>query len=95
MHMKEKFRLIFRSGFGFIPGLILGLGVMIIFCAGLGSAFFGIILGIAVALFTCIAFDCALAPETSLNISQRITLSVTAVLLIASVISAILWESIS
>jgi len=87
---KEIRKIPLGSGYGL--GLIFGLAIMIAFATGMGATFFGITLGLSFSLSIGIAFECAFAGEKRLPLFQRIMLCVSAVLLLLSVVSLLLWE---
>ena len=81
-------------GAGYGLGLVFGVAIMIAFAVGIGATFFGITLGLSISLSLSIAFECAFAGEKKLPLFQQIMLSVSAVLLMLSVVSLLLWEGI-
>ena len=80
------------TGAGYILGLIFGLAVMVTFSVSMGVTFYGIMLGISFSLSIGIAFECSFAGNRNLPVFQKILLSVSAFLLILSVLSLLLWE---
>ena len=91
-NQKETRRIPAGTGYGL--GLIFGIAVMITFAVVMGATFFGITLGLSFSLSIGIAFECALAGEKRLPLFQQVMLSLSAVLLVISVVSLLLWEGI-
>jgi CHASE3 domain sensor protein len=89
---KETKRIPIGTGYGL--GLIFGVAIMITFAVVMGATFFGITLGLSFSLSIGIAFECAFAGEKRLPVFQQVILSLSAVLLILSVISLLIWEGI-
>jgi len=79
-------------GAGYLLGLIFGLAVMITFSVSLGATFFGIMLGLSFSLSIGIAFECSFAGDKNMPVFQKILLSVSAFLLVLSVLFLLLWE---
>jgi len=80
------------AGLGYLLGLVFGLAVMIAFSIVVGFTFFGILLGLSFSLSIGIAFECAFSGENKLPLFQKVLLSISAVLLILSVVSLFLLE---
>jgi hypothetical protein len=81
-------------GTGYLLGLLFGIAIMVAFSVGIGATFFGITLGLSFSLSIGIAFECAFAGDKKLPLFQKIILSLSALLLILSVVSLLLWEGI-
>ena|GEM_PF-2073919 len=91
MKKKEEIKKI-PVGAGYSLGLIFGVAIMITFAVGMGATFFGITLGLSFSLSIGIAFECAFAGEKRLPLFQKIILSASALLLVLSVVSLLLWN---
>jgi len=95
MHMnKRKTKRKIPLGTGYVLGLIFGLAIIIPFLISLGPTFFGFLLGLSFSLSIGIAFECAFAEDKHLPLFQKILLSLSAVLLILSVVSLIMWDAL-
>ena len=81
-------------GTGYGLGLIFGIAIIIAFAVGMGATFFGITLGLSFSLSIGLAFECAFAGEKKLPLFQQIMLSLSAMLLVLSVVSLLLWEGV-
>lgn len=92
MKNKETKKIPIGAGYGL--GLIFGVAVMVTFAIGMGSTFFGITLGLSFSLSIGIAFECAFAGDKHLPLFQKIMLSMSALLLILSVVSLLLWNGL-
>ena len=79
-------------GTGYLLGFIFGISIMVSFAAGMGTTFFGIMLGLSFSLSIGIAFECAFAGDKHLPLFQKVLLSLSVILLILSVISLLLWN---
>lgn len=91
--MKESKSKYIPVGIGYMLGLVFGLAIMAAFSAVIGLGFFGILLGLSFSLSIGIAFECLFAADKSLPLFQKVLLSVSAVLLIISVVSLFFIES--
>jgi len=81
-------------GAGYGLGMIFGMAIIIAFAVSIGPTFFGITLGLSFSLSIGIAFECAFAGANRLPLFQKIILSLSAFLLVLSVVSLLLWEGV-
>lgn len=91
--MKESKSKHIPAGIGYFLGLVFGLAIMVVFSTVIGLSFFGILLGLSFSLSIGIAFECVFSADKKLPLFQKILLSVSAVLLILSVVSLFLLDS--
>jgi hypothetical protein len=91
--MKESKSKHIPAGLGYILGLVFGLAIMTVFSVVIGLSFFGIMLGLSFSLSIGIAFECVFSAEKKLPLFQKILLSVSAILLIVSVVSLFLIDN--
>ena len=78
------------AGLGYILGLVFGLAIMTVFSIVIGLSFFGILLGLSFSLSIGIAFECVFTADKKLPLFQKILLSISAILLVISVVSLII-----
>jgi len=81
------------AGLGYVLGLVFGLAIMTVFSTVIGLSFFGILLGLSFSLSIGIAFECVFSEDRKLPLFQKILLSVSAILLVLSVVSLFFVDS--
>jgi hypothetical protein len=91
--MKESKTKHIPAGTGYFLGLVFGLAIMAVFLTVIGISYFGILLGLSFSLSIGIAFECVFSADKKLPLFQKILLSVSAILLVLSVISLFLLDS--
>lgn len=85
--MKESKSKHVPAGIGYALGMVFGIAIMAVFSTMIGLSFFGILLGLSFSLSIGIAFECLFAADKSLPLFQKVLLSISAVLLVISVVS--------